>query len=391
MSDRQAGQGLPVRLVAAAAVATIALLAGLLLDSVARAGSGLRTVQVGSFNSPVFVESAPGARKLLFVLEQGGVIEVLRGRRDLDRPFLDISDLVRSGGEEGLLGLAFSPDYQRTRRFYVYFTNNDGDVEIDEYKTTRRSAVRANRKSRRRLLTVPHPGESNHNGGTLAFGPDGELYIGTGDGGGAGDNHDNARDLGSLLGKLLRIDPRKAARSPYRVPDDNPYVGRGGRDEIWSYGLRNPYRWSFDGEVLAIGDVGQGSVEEVNMGSLADARGANFGWPEFEGNDAHDPDRPGQDPPVFPIYAYDHSDGGCAVTGGVIVRDPGLPSLRGRYLFGDFCIGDVLSLRPNLPAGRAEDVRATGISVPSLSAVAEGARGQVYLVSLDGRVWKLEQ
>jgi glucose/arabinose dehydrogenase len=391
MRDPNTSSGARRRLPAAVAIAALVLAATSILGTQARAGAGIRAVSVGEFDSPVYVENAPGAPNLLFVVEQGGAIEVLRGGRTRERPFLDLTDAVRSGGEEGLLSVAFAPDYERSRRFYVYFTNNDGDIEINEFKASRRSPTRANRHSRRRLLIVPHPGESNHNGGTLAFGRDGKLYIGTGDGGGADDSHDNARDLGSLLGKLLRIDPREGKRRPYGIPNDNPYVGRSGRDEIWSYGLRNPYRWSFDRRVIAVADVGQGAVEEVNMGRLAATKGANFGWPQYEGNEPHDPDRPGADPPRFPIYTYPLDGGACAVIGGFVVRDRGLPSLRGRYIFGDHCEGEIFGFVPNLEANRAEDVAPIGIHVPSLSGISEGARSAVYVISLDGGVWRLEQ
>jgi glucose/arabinose dehydrogenase len=380
------------RLALAAALAGLTLAAGLLWEGAARAGTTIRAAPVGQFDSPVYVDNAPGAGRLLFVVEQGGTIEVLRGRRQLKRPFLDISGAVRSGGEEGLLSVAFAPDYERSRRFYVYFTNQRGDIEIDGFKRARRSAVRANLRSRREVITIPHPGASNHNGGTVAFGPDRRLYFATGDGGGAGDQSDNARDKGSLLGKILRINPRKARGGrPYRVPDDNPYVGRRGRDEIFAYGLRNPFRWSFDRNVLAVGDVGQNAIEEVNIARISAVRGANFGWPQFEGHRPFDPDRPGEDPHSPPIHTYPLSGGRCAITGGGIVRDPGLPSLRGRYLYADHCEGVLRSFHPDLAANRAVGDAPVGLRIPSPTSFVVGSRKQLYVTSLDGGLYRLEE
>jgi glucose/arabinose dehydrogenase len=393
MNNQHPSKGLRrIPVAAALALAALVLGVGFAWQGSASAGGGIRAVQVAEFDSPVYVENAPGAPNLLFVVEQGGRVEVLRGRRPLDRPFLNLSDEVQSGGEEGLLSIAFAPDYERSRRFYVYFTNNDGDIEIDEFKRSRRRPARANPRSRREVITIPHPGASNHNGGTVAFGPGDLLFFATGDGGGAGDQFDNARDTESLLGKLLRIDPREGGSGrPYRVPADNPYVGRPGRDEIFAYGLRNPFRWSFDGDVLAIGDVGQGEVEEINIAPLSRVRGANFGWPQFEGNQPFDPDRPGADPHSPPIHAYPREGGNCAVTGGGIVRDPGLPSLRGRYLYADHCAGALRSFTPNLAANRAEGDAPVGVRIPGPTSFVVGARKQLYVTSLEGGLYRLEQ
>jgi glucose/arabinose dehydrogenase len=390
MSQQRATSGRSRFVLAAAGLGALTLAAGLLSHE-ARAGQGLRAVEVGSFDAPVYAENAPGARNLLFIVEQGGAIEVMRKRRTLSRPFIDLSRIVSYEGERGLLSIAFAPDYERTRRFYVYFTNTDGDIEVDEFKRSRRSPVRASSRSRRKVIVIPHPGAANHNGGTLAFGPGDLLYLATGDGGGSGDGFDNARHTDNLLGKLLRIDPRRGESRPYRIPNGNPYVGRAGEDEIFAYGLRNPYRWSFDGDVLAVGDVGQGDVEEINMGTVDAIRGANFGWPEFEGDEPFDPERPGADPARPPIHTYARDGGNCAVTGGGVVRDPGLPSLRGRYLYADFCEGVLRSFRPNLAAGAAEDEGPIGITLPSPTSFVEGARGQLYVTSHDGGLFRLEQ
>jgi len=271
--------------------------------------------------------------------------------------------------------------------FYVYFTGSDENQHVVEYM--RASADRADPRSARPVLTMADR-ESNHNGGLLLFGPGSLLYIGTGDGGGAGDRHGahgNAQNLGSLLGKILRIDPRRSGSRPYTVPGSNPFVGRAGaRGEIYSYGLRNPWRFSFDPRthLLAIGDVGQDAVEEID--SVGSGRGKNFGWRVFEGRShyAGGETAPGAAKPVIQRF---HSKGNCSITGGVVVHDANLLSLRGRYVFGDFCRGRIESAR--LSPGRARDVRQTRLRVPSLSSFGVDARGRVYAVSLAGPVYRL--
>ena len=350
---------------------------------------GVRLKRIGRFDSPVFVTAPPGDRRRVFVVEQGGRVRVMVGGRLRAKPFLDIRGQVTAGGEQGLLGLAFAPDYKTSGRFYVYFTDRSQDQRVVEYK--RASGERADAGSARLVLKMDDE-EGNHNGGQLLFGPDNHLYIGTGDGGGGGDQHGargNAQNLGSLLGKLLRIDPAAAGGRPYSVPSDNPFVGRdGARGEIYSYGLRNPWRYSFDRKTgdLSIGDVGQDEVEEIDFVRRGKGRGANFGWRPFEGRSRHAPGEsaPGHIPPVI---TRSHGAGWCSITGGVVVRDPNLPALRGRYVFGDFCVGRILSAR--LTAGRARSVRNTPLKVDSLSSFGEDARGRVYAVSLGGSVFRL--
>jgi glucose/arabinose dehydrogenase len=314
----------------------------------------LRLRKVGSFNDPLYVTAPPKDRSRLFVVEQGGKIRIVRKGRKLGRPFLDVSRRIVSGGEQGLLGLAFAPDYAKTRRFYVHYTNRSGDTRIVEYKRSRKNPNRALGGTARVVLRQSQP-ESNHNGGQIAFGPDGFLYIGLGDGGAGDDPHGrrgNAQNLSTKLGKILRIDPRRKGKRPYRVPRSNPFVGRrGARPEVFAYGLRNPWRFSFDRETgdLTIGDVGQDAVEEIDFVSLKRARGANFGWRPWEGRKRNfDEPAPGHVPPVLELR---HSDNFCSITGGYVVRDPGLPSLRGRYVYGDFCQGRIRSAR--LSAGGA--------------------------------------
>jgi len=351
----------------------------------ARARPGLRLRRVGSFSSPVYVTAPPGDRRRLFVVEQAGRVRILQGGRTLGRPFLDISGEISSGGERGLLSLAFAPDYAQSGLFYVYYTAENGDIRIVEYR--RASADRADHDSARLVLSQEHP-QSNHNGGLLLFGPDGMLYAGLGDGGGGGDMHGargNAQDLGSLLGKILRIDPQPSGGRGYGIPPSNPFVGRSGaRGEIWAYGLRNPWRFAFTpGGDMVIADVGQGEVEEV---SVVRRPGANLGWRPFEGRRRYTPGEraPGHVPPVIQRF---HSDGNCSITGGVVVRDPVLSALRGRYVFGDFCRGRIESAR--IRRGRARDVRTSRLQVDGLSSFGQDGRGRVYAVSLSGPVYRL--
>ena len=346
---------------------------------------GLRLRRIGTFSNPVYVTAPPGDRRRVFVVEQGGRVRIVRGGRTVGRPFLDISDRVSSGGERGLLSLAFAPDYRRSGRFYVYYTANDGDIRIVEYR--RASAERADHGSARRVLSVSHP-VSNHNGGLVKFGPGGLLYAGLGDGGGGGDRHGargNGQDLGTLLGKIIRIDPRRRGGRAYTVPRSNPFVGRSGaRPEIYAYGLRNPWRFAFTPRGhLVIADVGQGEVEEV---SIVRRKGANLGWRVWEGRSRYTSGEsaPGHLPPVIQRF---HSDGNCSITGGVVVRDPVLSALRGRYVFGDFCRGRIESAR--LSRGRARGVRETPLRVDSLSSFGEDARRRVYVTSLGGPVYRI--
>jgi glucose/arabinose dehydrogenase len=345
---------------------------------------GLRLQRIGTFDSPVYVTAPPGDRRRVFVVEQYGRVKIFRDGKIVGRPFLDIRDRVSAGGERGLLSLAFAPDYASSGLFYVYYTAQDGDIRIVEYR--RASTERADHDSARTVLSVEHPA-SNHNGGLVLFGPGGLLYTGLGDGGGGGDQHGargNGQNRSTLLGKILRIDPRRDGARPYRVPSGNPYAARGGRPEIFAYGLRNPWRFSFtpNGH-LVVGDVGQGEVEEV---TVVRRKGSNLGWRVWEGRSryATGESAPGHVPPAIQRY---HSDGNCSITGGMVVRDPVLSALRGRYVFGDFCRGRIESAR--LRGGRARDVRETRLQVDSLSSFGEDARRRVYVTSLGGPVYRL--
>ena len=269
-------------------------------------GGGLSLKRIaGGLDAPVYVENAPGSAKLLFVVEQPGQVRVLRKGKLLEQAFVNLEDIVNYGGEQGLLSIAFHPRYARNRRFYVYYVTERGNIRVDQMKRKKSSATRADRSSRHKLIEIAHPTFSNHNGGQLQFGPDGFLYLATGDGGSSGDPDANAQNKSSLLGKLLRLDPKKGGG--YSVPDSNPFAGgANGAGEIYALGLRNPYRFSFDAKsgAIAIADVGQDKFEEINHLGLDSARGANFGWDLFEGNSVFDgngeepANYKGADPPV---------------------------------------------------------------------------------------------
>lgn len=354
---------------------------------------GVALKRIGNFENPVYVAGAPGFPKLLFVVEQGGRIVVLRGGRRLRRPFLDISPQVSSEDERGLLSVAFPPDYAQSGRFYVYFTDRQGDIRIDEFR--RRSATRAAPGSQRPVIQIPHRENTNHNGGQMQFLGD-LLYFGTGDGGSGGDPPNNAQNRDSLLGKLLRIDPRPSGGRPYSIPSDNPFVGKPGRGEIYSYGLRNPFRFSFDTVTarqprIAIGDVGQGRFEEIDYTTVAAAAGANFGWDAFEGFSRYHDENSGTPDPggtVKPIFAYPHSRGGsCSIIGGYVVADRRLPSLYKRYVYADLCEGMLRSVVPHLR--RASGDRKLGLRVASPSSFGEDTRHRIYVCSLEGLVYRL--
>jgi glucose/arabinose dehydrogenase len=348
---------------------------------------GISLQRIGEFDQPTYLAQAPGSNDL-YVVEKPGRLRIVRDGETLERPALDLSAEVSDDGEQGLLSVAFDPDFASSRLLYVYFTGSDQDQHVVEFKAGDDGIVEEG--SRRELLRMDDFA-SNHNGGLLLFGPDGYLYIGTGDGGTTSieaDPERNGQDLSSLLGKLLRIDPHPAGGHPYGIPDDNPFVDTpGARSEIYSYGLRNPWRFAFDPESdsLAIADVGQSRLEEVDYLPAAEARGANFGWSAFEGTESYNADQeaPGAVPPIL-TYGRDE---GCSVTGGYVVRDPSLPSLAGRYLYGDYCAGELRSFIP-APGGARGD-RPVGLNVSSLSSFGEDAAGHIYAISLDGPVFKL--
>jgi glucose/arabinose dehydrogenase len=362
---------------------TLALVA---LLAPAGAAAAPVTVPVGSFDTPMYVTSPPRDTSRLFVVERSGVIRVVRDGTPLATPVLDISSQVDVEGERGLLSMAFPPDYETSGLFYVYLAAQPvGQLQVREYHRSATNPDRAD-PTGRIVWRLDHPGETNHNGGTIAFGPDGMLWIATGDGGGGNDVHHNAQDTTRQLGKLLRIDPRPGNAGEYTVPADNPYGSA-----VWAAGLRNPFRFSFDrgsGD-LVIGDVGESAREEIDYVQTPGlARAGNFGWPCNEGLIAGPGGcTPGQ-PYVEPVFDLSHPQW-TALTGGVVVRDPGLPSLVGRYVYADYYDGVTRSLRLTLP--RATEDRSAGLpTVNNLVAFGEDACGHVYLVSTDGTVDRVQ-
>ena len=350
---------------------------------------GVKLVKIGDFEEPLYVTQPPGEDRDLFVVERAGRIKVIRDGEVLPVPFLDIGGEVATDfNEQGLLSMAFSPDYRRSGLFYVYYTDTSGDVKIVEYSRSDSEQPLANPESARELLGIEHSENDNHNGGLLAFGPDGGLYAGIGDGGAAGDPKRNAQNLSVLLGKILRIDPSPQGGKPYGIPEDNPFVDRSGaRPEIFEYGLRNPWRFSFDpfNDALTIGDVGQDEFEEIDYLPSAEQAGANLGWSAFEGDARFNDDERAQGA-VPPIFTYGREEG-CSITGGYVVADPELRTLYRRYVYGDFCVGELRSLVPGLP--KASGDKALGQTVPGLSSFGVDNAGHVYATSLSGPVFRL--
>jgi glucose/arabinose dehydrogenase len=348
--------------------------------------------KLGEFASPLYVTQPPGGGDL-FVVEKGGTIRVLHNGAVEPQPFLDISERVSGELEQGLLSMAFAPDYESSGRFYVDYTDRAGDSRIVEYRRSTDNPLRADPSTARQVLFQDQP-FPNHNGGLLLFGPDGKLYIGFGDGGSEGDPERNGQDLGTLLGKILRINPRPGGGRPYTVPADNPFAGKAGaRPEIFIYGVRNPWRFSFDRAkgALTIGDVGQDTQEEIDYLPAGRAAGQNLGWSAFEGTHPFNRD---QMPAVkdgwwSPALFYGR-DEGCSVTGGYVVRDRNLRSLYGRYLYGDYCAGQLRSFIPAPHAETGRDDRELGLQVPELSSFGEDSAGRIYVTSLAGPVYRLD-
>ena len=339
--------------------------------------------KVGDFSAPVYVAAPPGDTSRVFVVQRGGVIALVKD--GVPSTFADLSARVLSGDERGLLSMAFAPDYATSGLFYVYYTarNPTGEITISELRRDPGNPDRADPAYERVLLTIPHDQQSNHNGGQLQFGPDGSLYAGTGDGGSGGDPSGNAQDITPgdptvvngvnhdyRLGKILRIDRASGVPS------------------IFSYGLRNPWRFSFDRATgdLVIADVGQDRYEEVDFAPApGNGAGANYGWNRYEGLHTYPDGAPAGSAPgtVLPVIEYPHNPA-CSITGGYVVRDPALPELAGTYVYGDYCTGDLFGAV--LPGGAPH---ALGLNVPELSGFGEDACGRVYATSLSGPVYRL--
>lgn len=369
----------------AAAVALISLMLAALPGPALAAGLNLAPVASG-FNQPVFLTNAGDSR--LFVVEKAGRIKIVGGGT-----FLDISTMVSTVSEQGLLGLAFHPNYASNGLLYVFYNRkSDGKSVVAEFKRSTSDPNKANRNSKRVVLLMGQP-YGNHNGGWLAF-KGSYLYISKGDGGGGGDPGNRAQDLDHLQGKILRINPLKSGNHRYTIPSDNPFVGVPGKDAIWSYGLRNPWRCSFDPSdgTLFCGDVGQDDWEEIDR--VATGRGVNFGWRLLEG--FHYYNSPGHthgdvcaaDCKTLPIAEYGHTGGRCAVTGGYVARRSNAAPLYGDYVAGDFCTGEVWVIPANFTAGDPlpAPVDDTGYNISSFGV---DNAGYLYLVDLGGSIYKL--
>lgn len=348
--------------------------------------TAIRLRQVASgLASPVHL-AAPAGDARLFVVEQPGRIRVVENGSLLPTPFLDITDRVGSGGERGLLSVAFHPQYASNGLFFVNYTDRAGDTRVERYRVSA-DRNRADPASARLVIGIDQP-YANHNGGLVAFGPDGKLYVGMGDGGGGGDPLEAGQDPTQLLGKLLRLEVDGAA--PYAIPADNPYAGRTDRrPEIWATGMRNPWRFSWDrtAGLLYVADVGQNRLEEIDV-VPAGQGGLNYGWDVMEGSDCFEPrdgcDRTGL---VLPVAEYAHDDG-CSVTGGFVYRGQDLPALRGHYFYADYCEGWIRSFR--YAGGQAADARSWEVeNVGNITSFGEDSRGELYVLSSSGGVYRI--
>ncbi len=357
-----------------------------------------KVVAASGFNRPLFVTFAPGDSTRLFVVEQGGVIKVVKSGTVLSTPFLEISDSVgNSSGERGLLGMAFHPDFQSNGYFYVDYTGTNGATHISRFSVSSNPDI-ADRSSELVVLKVNQP-YSNHNAGMLAFSPiDGYLYVGFGDGGAANDPQNRAQNPDSLLGKMLRVDVEGV--SPYAIPSDNPFVDSANyRHEIWALGLRNPWRYTFDRQTgdLYIADVGQDEVEEVDFQPSTSTGGENYGWRLKEGNDCFNPSSgcESRTDLINPIWTYRHSKATnpCSITGGYVYRGRAIPGVQGMYFCGDYCSGEVWAFRFS-PHGGLTDFSdyTSALSPGGLRLVSFGQDyfGELYIVSSsDGTVYRI--
>ncbi|HEX7089792.1 MAG TPA: PQQ-dependent sugar dehydrogenase [Longimicrobiales bacterium] len=350
--------------------------------------AAIRLVEVAAgLASPVHLTSPPGDDRL-FVVERPGRIRIIEDGELLPTPFLDIvSNVGSSGSEQGLLSVAFHPQYASNGFFYVNYTDRDGNTRVERYTVSAADPNRADPASAKLILGVDQP-YSNHNGGLLLFGPDRMLYIGMGDGGAGGDPHGNGQNKGTLLGALLRIDVDGG--DPYAIPPDNPYVGEpGARGEIWAIGLRNPWRFAFDPPTnrLYVADVGQNRYEEIDV---VDARtpGLNYGWNIMEGAHCYPTGPCESEGLVLPVLEYTHDDG-CSVTGGAVYRGDAIPGLVGHYFYADYCAGWIRSFR--YEDGRVTDAREWPVgSVGNILSFGQDAAGELYVLSANGRVYRIE-
>ncbi len=335
------------------------------------------------FAAPVHITNAGDGSGRLFVVEQGGTIRLLKNGVLQSTPFLDVSSLVSCCGERGLLSVAFPPNYTNVGHFYVYYTNTSGNIVLARYGLTSNPDV-ADASSAQIVLTINHPTFSNHNGGQLVFGPaDGYLYMGTGDGGGGGDPNGNGQNTDVLLGKLLRLDVESGGAT-YAVPATNPFVGRAGfRSEIWAYGLRNPWRFSFDRVThdLYIGDVGQNLYEEVDVQPAASGGGQDYGWNIMEGFHCYNATTCNMTGLTLPVTEYTHSSGDCAVTGGFVYRGTQFPTLQGIYFYADYCTGRLRGLQLTPSGWQSTVLDLAGFPISSFG---EDEGGEIYFTNYSG-------
>jgi len=381
---------------------TLAIGAGMLAASAAYAGSGIpqmtNELVATGLSSPLYVTHAPNDFDRIFIVEQPGRIRVRDQNTGQLSVFLDIQNIVLSGGERGLLGLAFHPDYDENGFFYVSYTGSGGVSRIARYSVDPGDPNVADASSGVVMLSVSQP-FSNHNGGWIGFSPnDGYLYWALGDGGSGGDPGNRAQNINLLLGKMLRldVDGSNGAGGLYGVPDNNPFVGEDGLDEIWAYGLRNPWRNSFDRETgdLWMADVGQNAWEEINRQRAGSLGGENYGWRCYEGNNPYNlTGCPPSSQLTFPVYTYSRSGGNCSITGGNVYRGVNIPGLEGTYFFGDYCSSRVWSFSYNALSGVTNFTERTGEvagGLSGLSSFGEDAYGELYMCSLfNGRVYKI--
>ena len=350
-------------------------------------------IEVASgFSRPVFVTHTGDGSARLFVVEQSGAIKIIDGSAVLDIPFLDVSGLISQsaigGGytEQGLLGLAFHPDYAENGLFFINYTDQNGNSIIARYAVSGDDPNVADPNSAEQLLYVQQP-YSNHNGGHMAFGPDGYLYVSFGDGGSGGDPQGNGQNLSTLLGTILRLDVN--TNEGYAVPDDNPFVDDNARPEIWAWGLRNVWRFSFDRVTgdLYLADVGQNQWEEIHFQPASSPGGENYGWNAYEASYAYSGEEAASDV-LWPVLEYDHSSNRCSVTGGYVYRGEMVPGLQGTYLYGDWCTGTIWAALPNPGSEWNADISLE--SGRQISSFGEDEAGELYLVDYSGSVLRFE-
>ncbi|MGW6275249.1 PQQ-dependent sugar dehydrogenase [Streptomyces sp. NPDC055060] len=373
-----------VRTRSTALIGAVCLIASLALTTASadepatsRQAPAVALKKVTTAANPTAGTAGPGGT--VWLAERAGTVRVL-DHKGLSAPVLDISKETTTDGERGLLGIAFDRQFAH---FYISFTNLEGTSTVDEF-AVRKGKIRP--ETRRTVITQTQP-YPNHNGGDIKIGPDGYLYIALGDGGSGGDPHGNGQNLDTLLGKLLRIDPRGA--KPYAIPRDNPFVDDPkARDEIWAYGLRNPWRFSFDKATgdLFIGDVGQSAWEEIDRAPANSEGGENYGWSQMEGTH---PFREGTEPAnhVPPVYEYDRTGLGCSVTGGFVYRGKAIPALKGQYVFSDYCDGTIRALQ--IKDGKVTGASDLGVNGGEVISFAQGGNGELYVLDIGGSVYRI--